>query len=140
MPLDPIGFLTYFIAFNTQAKKPQKIIIFQLITAKRLTFNALHCILQRMIKTFSDKTTAAVFADERVRQFPTDILQIARRKLNMLDKAERIDDLRIPPGNRLEALTGDRTGQWSIRINQQWRLCFRFENGNAYDVQIIDYH
>ncbi len=93
-----------------------------------------------MIKTFSDKTTAAVFADEKVRQFPTDILQTARRKLNMLDKADRIDDLHSPPGNRLEALSGDRAGQWSIRINQQWRLCFRFENGNAYDVEIIDYH
>lgn len=93
-----------------------------------------------MIKTFSDKITAAVFTDERVRQFPTDILQTARRKLNMLDKAERIDDLRSPPGNRLEALSGDRVGQWSIRINQQSGICFRFENGNAYDVEIIDYH
>lgn len=97
-------------------------------------------ILQAMIKTFSDKTTAAVFADERVRQFPSDILQTARRKLYMLDKAERIDDLRCPPRNRLEALMGDRAGQWSIRINQQWRICFRFENGNAYDVEIVDYH
>ena len=58
----------------------------------------------------------------------------------MLDKAERLDDLRIPPGNRLETLSGNRAGQFSIRINQQWRLCFRFENGNAYDVEIIDYH
>lgn len=93
-----------------------------------------------MIKSFSNKTTAAVFADERVRQFPNDILQTARRKLHMLDKAERLEDLRSPPGNRLETLSGDRSGQWSIRINQQWRICFRYENGNAYDVEIIDYH
>jgi len=100
----------------------------------------MHYTLRYMIKTFSDKTTAAVFADEKVRQFPPDILQTARRKLTMLDKAERLDDLRIPPGNRLETLSGNRAGQFSIRINQQWRLCFRFENGNAYDVEIIDYH
>ena len=93
-----------------------------------------------MIKTFADKTTAAVFADERVRKFSNEILHAARRKLYLLDKAEKIQDLLIPPGNRLESLSGDRSDQWSICINQQWRLCFRFENGNAYDVEIIDYH
>ena len=62
------------------------------------------------------------------------------RKLAMLNRAGRIEDLRIPPGNRLEALRGDRAGQWSVRINDQWRLCFRFESGNAYDVEIVDYH
>jgi len=62
------------------------------------------------------------------------------RKLAMLNRAGRIEDLRVPPGNRLEALRGDRAGQWSVRINDQWRLCFRFESGNAYDVEIVDYH
>jgi len=61
-------------------------------------------------------------------------------KLQMLDSADTIDDLRSPPGNRLEKLSGDRLGRWSIRINNQWRICFRFENGNAYDVEIVDYH
>ena len=62
------------------------------------------------------------------------------RKLAMLNRAARIEDLRVPPGNRLEALRGDRAGQWSIRINDQWRVCFRFESGGAYDVEIVDYH
>ncbi|MEI2767165.1 MAG: type II toxin-antitoxin system RelE/ParE family toxin [Nitrosomonas sp.] len=61
-------------------------------------------------------------------------------KLQMLDSADTIDDLRSPPGNRLEKLSGDRLGRWSIRINNQWRICFRFENGNAYDVEVVDYH
>ena len=62
------------------------------------------------------------------------------RKLAMLNRAGRIEDLRVPPGNRLEALRGDRAGQWSVRINDQWRLCFRFESGNAFGVEILDYH
>ena len=62
------------------------------------------------------------------------------RKLAMLNRAGRIEDLRVPPGNRLEALRGDRAGQWSVRINDQWRLCFRFESGNAFDAEIVDYH
>ena len=61
-------------------------------------------------------------------------------KLQMLDSADTIADLRSPPGNRLEKLSGDRLGRWSIRINNQWRICFRFENGNAYDVEVVDYH
>ena len=103
-------------------------------------FNVLRYILILMIKTFANKATAAVFANERERKLPPDVLQVARRKLDMLDKAERLDDLRVPPGNRLEALRGDRSGLFSLRINSQWRLCFRFENGHAYDVEIIDYH
>ncbi len=65
---------------------------------------------------------------------------MAERRLQMLDSAHAIQDLRVPPGNRLEALLGNRKGQWSIRINDQWRLCFRFDNGNAFDVEIVDYH
>lgn len=93
-----------------------------------------------MIKTFADKATAAVFANERVRGFPPGVFQAARRKLEVLDKAGQIEDLRAPPGNRLEKLSGNREGQWSIRINSQWRVCFRFAEGNAYDVAIVDYH
>lgn len=93
-----------------------------------------------MIKTFADKTTAAVFADERTRKLPPELLAIARRKLAWLNSAGSVEQLRIPPGNRLEKLTGRRAGQYSIRINDQWRICFRFEDGHAYDVEIVDYH
>lgn len=72
--------------------------------------------------------------------FPTEVAQAARRKLRMLDAAIRLDDLRVPPGNQLEALVGDRAGQHSIRINQQWRLCFIWTNGDGVDVEIVDYH
>lgn len=93
-----------------------------------------------MIKTFADKDTAALFNDERVRRVPADVRNVARRKLLMLDAARRIDDLKVPPGNRLEKLTKDRAGQYSIRINDQWRICFRFADGDAYDVEFTDYH
>lgn len=93
-----------------------------------------------MIKSFKDDLTNSVWQRERVKQFPSDIFKIARRKLGFLEDATNINDLRIPPGNRLEALKGDRTGQHSIRINNQWRVCFRWDNGNAYDVEITDYH
>jgi proteic killer suppression protein len=93
-----------------------------------------------MIKTFANKETAALFADERVRRLPPDIRQVARRKLAQLHHVVTVDDLRIPPGNRLERLSGDRLGQYSIRINDQWRVCFRFEDGNVFDVEIVDYH
>ncbi|HEU5298760.1 MAG TPA: type II toxin-antitoxin system RelE/ParE family toxin, partial [bacterium] len=69
-----------------------------------------------------------------------DVQRTARRKLAMIDAAETLQDLRVPPGNRLEKLTGDREGQYSIRINDQWRICFRWEGNNAYDVEITDYH
>ncbi|MCK9532902.1 MAG: type II toxin-antitoxin system RelE/ParE family toxin [Gammaproteobacteria bacterium] len=93
-----------------------------------------------MIKTFRDRESAALFADERVRRLPPEIRQHARRKLLILDQVSSVEELRIPPGNRLEPLSGDRTGQWSIRINAQWRICFRFEDGHAWDVEIVDYH
>jgi proteic killer suppression protein len=92
-----------------------------------------------MIQSFATKDTAALFAGAGVRRF-TNIRAVAERKLQMLHRALRLDDLRIPPQNRLEKLRGDRAGQWSIRINDQWRLCFRFEDGNAFDVEIVDYH
>lgn len=92
-----------------------------------------------MIKTFLCKNTQSLFEDKCPRQFRA-FTNVAERKLQMLDDAYTIEDLRVPPGNRMEALRGNRKGQWSIRINDQWRLCFRFENGNAFDVEIVDYH
>lgn len=93
-----------------------------------------------MIQSFKDKTTAAVFMGQAVRTLPREIQAIALRKLKMLDASAKINDLLVPPGNRLEALKRDRKGQHSIRINDQWRLCFRFADGNAFDVEIADYH
>jgi toxin HigB-1 len=81
-----------------------------------------------------------VFNRERSRRFSTDIQQVALRKLRMLNQSTDVTDLRIPPANRLEKLSGDRRGQWSIRINDQWRLCFNWRSGDAYDVEIVDYH
>jgi len=92
-----------------------------------------------MIKSFSCKNTKTLFEGRCPRQFRA-FANVAERKLQMLDDAYAIEDLCSPPGNRLEALHGDRKGQWSIRINDQWRLCFRFEDGNAVDVEIVDYH
>ena len=91
-----------------------------------------------MIKSFRCGDTEALAADQRVRRFVA-IERVARRKLEMLASATRLDDLRVPPGNRLEALKGDRKGQHSIRINDQWRICFVWSDG-AEDVEIVDYH
>lgn len=93
-----------------------------------------------MIKSFADKVTIAVFSGQEVRQLAKPIQQAARRKLAMIDAAVRIDALRLPPSNRLELLKGDRKGQHSIRINQQWRICFRWEAGHAWHVEIVYYH
>ncbi|HJX57880.1 MAG TPA: type II toxin-antitoxin system RelE/ParE family toxin [Thiobacillus sp.] len=92
-----------------------------------------------MIQSFRCRDTQALFKRKRVPRF-VNIERVARRKLEQLEWAERIEDLRIPPQNRLEALKGSRKGQWSIRINDQWRVCFRFEAGQALDVEIVDYH
>ena len=93
-----------------------------------------------MIESFGCKRTALVFLGQAPKGFPSDILSVARRKLRMLDAAIRLEDLRIPPNNRLEALKGDRVGQHSIRVNDQWRLCFVWHNGAAHDVEMVDYH
>lgn len=93
-----------------------------------------------MIQSFADKRSAAIFAGLEVRRMPRDLQQRAAEKLALLDAAHAVEDLRIPPGNRLEKLSGDRAGQWSIRINHQWRICFTFADGNAFDVEIVDYH
>jgi len=93
-----------------------------------------------MIKSFRDQGTEKIFRREFVRRLPQDIQQRAFARLNAIDAAVHLDDLRFPPSNRLEALRGDRTGQHSIRINDQWRICFEWRNGNAENVEIIDYH
>jgi proteic killer suppression protein len=93
-----------------------------------------------MIEGFRDKRAAAVFLGKMPKGFPTAIATVARRKLRMLDAASSLDDLRAPPANRLEALKDDRAGQHSIRINDQWRVCFVWRDGGAHDVEIVDYH
>ena len=92
-----------------------------------------------MIQTFRCKDTQSVFGGGHPKRFRA-IEAVATRKLAMLDSAKTLEFLRSPPGNRLEAFKGDRVGQWSIRINDQWRVCFRFENGDAYNVEIVGYH
>lgn len=87
-----------------------------------------------------DRETERVWTGQGSRKLPWDIQTIARRKLRMLNNAATLEDLRSPPGNRLERLRGDRRGQFSMRINQQWRICFHFENGDAWNVEIVDYH
>ena len=93
-----------------------------------------------MIRSFAGKEAERLFATGQARRLPEQIRARALMSLHQLHFAKRIEDLRAPPSNRLEALKGDRAGQWSIRVNIQWRLCFRFEGGNAFDVEIVDYH
>jgi len=93
-----------------------------------------------MILSFADRETERFFATGISRRLPGEILRRAAMRLTQLDSATRIDDLRFPQSNRLESLDGDREGCWSIRINEQWRVCFRFEAGNAHEVEIVDYH
>jgi proteic killer suppression protein len=93
-----------------------------------------------MIRAFADIETERFFITGKSRHFPPDVMKRAVKRLTQLDAAMSINDLRMPPSNRLEALSGDRGGQWSIRINDQWRVCFRFEGKEAYDVEIVDYH
>ena len=92
-----------------------------------------------MIKSYRCRQTEQLASNQRVRRF-VNIENVARRKLAQLKAATNLDFLRVPPSNRLELLRGDRAGQYSIRINDQWRICFHFENGDAYDVEIVDYH
>lgn len=93
-----------------------------------------------MIRSFKDKETEKIFHREVSRKLPQDIQRIAFRKIRMVHRASTVSDLRSPPGNRLEALEGDRQGQHSIRINDQWRICFLWRDGNADEVEIVDYH
>jgi proteic killer suppression protein len=93
-----------------------------------------------VIKDFADKDTERLWNRDRVRSFPPDLFRVMLRKLGHVDAAVRLEDLRLPPGNRLEKLKGDRDGQHSIRVNDQWRVCFRWAGSDAYDVEIVDYH
>jgi len=93
-----------------------------------------------MIRSFKDAETEKIHIRQRSRKLPNDIQQIALRKLRMLNNAVSINDLRIPPANRLEKLSRGRAGQYSIRINDQWRICFEWRDGDAYEVEITDYH
>ncbi|MCL2294603.1 MAG: type II toxin-antitoxin system RelE/ParE family toxin [Spirochaetes bacterium] len=93
-----------------------------------------------MIVSFANKETELIWNEDFSRKYPRDIQRTALRKLIVLHKSINLLDLRIPPSNHLEKLKGDREGQYSIRINDQWRICFKWENGNAFDVEIVDYH
>lgn len=96
--------------------------------------------LGAVIVSFACKETGRIWREERSRRLPPEIQQKALDRLQLLHAATRLEDLRVPPGNRLEALKGNRSGQHSIRINGQWRLCFRWQDGNAHAVEIVDYH
>jgi proteic killer suppression protein len=93
-----------------------------------------------VIKSFGDRDTERLFAREPVRRYPAELRRAMLRKLVAVDAAEALDDLRVPPGNRLEKLRGDRAGQYNIRVNDQWRDCFAWRDSDAYDVSIVDYH
>jgi proteic killer suppression protein len=97
-------------------------------------------IKRAVIRSFADDETEHLFATGKSRRLPQNILKRAAMRLLQLNAATKLEDLRLPPSNRLEALRGDRAGQHSIRINDQWRLCFRFADGDAFDVEIADYH
>ncbi len=105
-----------------------------LLVYKQIVYNS------NVIENFATPEAERLFLTGKSRRLPPDILKRALMRLIQLHAAMDVEDLRLPPSNRLEILSGDRTGQWSIRINNQWRLCFRFEAGNAYDVDIVDYH
>ena len=93
-----------------------------------------------MIQSFAHKETEKLFNGSRSRKFPTELQKRAKMRLDRLDAATDLSDLRVPPSHRLEKLSGDRAGQYSIRVNEQWRVCFTWRGGDAYDVEIVDYH
>lgn len=106
----------------------------------RLTYSAAHYTILLVIRSFRDKETEKIFKRERSRKLPNQIQQVALRKLRMLHNAVTLEDLRVPPANRLEKLSGNRAGQHSIRINEQWRICFEWRDNAAHQVEIVDYH
>ncbi len=93
-----------------------------------------------MIKSFADKRTQELYSKGWAKKFPADIAPRAARKLEYVNLAQQLEDLKVPPGNRLHPLSGNRQGQYAISINDQWRICFRFEDGDAYEVEVCDYH
>ena len=108
--------------------------------SQSLTYNASRYTLGVMIRSFKCKETEKIFKRTFSRKWARDVQQLAFRKLRMLNRAMTLNDLRVPPGNRLEKLKGDREGQHSIRINDQWRICFEWQEGDAFNVEITDYH
>ena len=105
-----------------------------------MTFSAPHYIIIGVIKTFKDDETQKIYQRKKSRKLPADIQQVALRKLRMINNAININDLRVPPANRLEKLGGNRIGQYSVRINDQWRICFEWKSTDAFNVEIADYH
>jgi len=93
-----------------------------------------------VIRSFGDRDAERLFERQRIKRLGPEVQRVALRKLRMLDAAVGLEDLRVPPGNRLERLRGDRAGQHSIRVNDRWRICFRWRNSDAYDIQIVDHH
>jgi len=93
-----------------------------------------------MIKSFADKRTQELYSKGKSKKFPTDVAPRAARKLEYVDLAVQLEDLKVPPGNRLHALSGNRQGQHAVSINDQWRICFCFDDGDAYEVEVCDYH
>jgi proteic killer suppression protein len=93
-----------------------------------------------MINSFADKRTQELYIKGKSKKFPADVAQRAARKLEYVNLAEQLEDLKVPPGNRLHPLSGNRLGQYAISINNQWRICFRFEEGEAHEVEVCDYH
>ena len=93
-----------------------------------------------MIRTFADRRTAAIFEGFKVKALPMELQKTARRKLKAIDAVARVDELRLPPGNRLEVLKGGRKGQHGVRINDQWRICFHWDGKDAHEVELVDYH
>ena len=122
-------------AFARKAKHKRS-----LIAAAKVRIELFKRSNEKVIRNFKDQETEKIFERTRSRKLPSEIQQVALRKLRMLNRAETLQDLRVPPANRLERLTGDREGQYSIRVNNQWRICFKWEEGNAIDVEIVDYH
>ena len=106
----------------------------------RLPLLTLSVTIPLVLRSFSDAETEIIWKGQRSRKLPPEIQEVARRKLRMLNNAQNLGDLRAPPGNRLEALRADRKGQHSIRVNERWRVCFRWRDGDAHDVEIVDYH
>ena len=105
-----------------------------------IDFDILDVYYRGMIRSFRCRETEKIFRREYSRRFPSEIQERAFMRLNAIDAAERLEDLRLPPSNQLEALRGDRKGQHSVRVNQRWRICFRWRDGNAEQVEIVDYH
>lgn len=123
-----------------QAASPKVTVEKNGVTKSKLTSINKTFMLVQVIKSFADAETGRFYTIGRSRRLPTEILKRAAMRLIQLDAAISVEDLRLPHSNRLESMKGSRKGQWSIRINDQWRLCFRFDNGDAFDVEIVDYH